>query len=178
MAENEDDISEYLKEVESIQTAYVASRISWYQNKKKWPRRLARATTIALVVLSSGVPFLASSNGWKKDVLLPIAALLIAALSGLKASYQWEKTWQAYAVAQFMIEDALGTWKLKMSRARRSSSPKAGIDRAYRATLELLRVASTAREEETKVYFEDLRAAATSTRRLSGEAENRSEENS
>lgn len=179
MTVNPEDSSQFLTEMSRIQRDYVASRVAWYQDKKKWPRRLARGTTIALIVLSSSVPFLTGVDGWRKDVLLPIVALLIAALSGLKAAYQWERTWQAYAVAQFLIEDATGKWNVEMTRARHAVSAKASMDRAYRATLELLHVASTARDEETKAYFEDLRAAAVATsRHPSEETDNRDDEGS
>jgi hypothetical protein len=95
-------------------------------------------------------------DGIWRDIVLPIAALVIAALTGLNTFFQWQKSWQGRRQTQFAIEHFLSKWDLDMTIAKHDPDPEKAIEMAVRATEQLLDRAREITSAETAEYFQGL----------------------
>lgn len=145
---------EFLDELEEIKRSRIDVVIEWYQKKSKLPRVLFRVVGYALILVSVSIPFL-SAQGW--EVLLNIAALVVAALASITSFGNWDRQWRGYKKAQFELEHLSAEWELKMMQVRELSKEKQVKELALRATETLLKKAKDVVVGETEEYFREVK---------------------
>lgn len=147
---NDDD----LEALRSLVDRQVISLIQWYQRKKRWPRRLHKSTTTAVITLGALIPL---ASAWSSTagtrIFVSIIGVLITTLASLAASYNWQERWRLFTLAQNTLESALADWEFAVTKAQLSASPDQSRAEILAATEKLLEAANQAREEETKSFF-------------------------
>lgn len=132
----------------------VVPLIEWYQRKKRWPRRLHKSTTAAVIILGALIPI---ASAWSASttarVFVGVVGVTITTVTSLAASYDWYRRWRLFTIAQGQLESQLATWEFAMARAE-MLPPEEGRAEAIAATSVLLEAANHARNEETEAFFE------------------------
>lgn len=128
--------------------------IDWYQRKKRWPRRLHKSSSAAVIVLGALIPV---ASAWSASttarVFVGAVGVTITTVTSLAASYDWYRRWRIFTVAQSALESQLASWELAIARARMLPEEQ-GRAEAFAATTALLEAANQARNEETESFFE------------------------
>jgi uncharacterized protein DUF4231 len=128
--------------------------IDWYQRKKRWPRRLHKSTTAAVIILGALIPI---ASAWSASttarVFVGVLGVTITTVTSLATSYDWYRRWRLFTVAQSQLESQLATWEFAMARAAMLPAEEGRAD-AIAATSVLLEAANQARNEETEAFFE------------------------
>jgi hypothetical protein len=147
-----DDFAGPLRELVERQ---VLPLIDWYQRKKRWPRRLHKSTSAAVIVLGALIPIASAWSGsTPARVFVGVVGVTITAVTSLAASYDWYRRWRIFTLAQSTLESQLASWEFAIARAR-LLSPEEGRDEALAATATLLAAVNHARSEETEAFFEN-----------------------
>lgn len=167
--------SDTYKHLASIKDRYVNAKIAWYQEKKRWPRRLHRLSAFFTIVLSVSMPALVQIDGIVNDVVVPMVAILVAVLTALGFHYQWGSVWKEFHGAQLRLTSALASWELRMLRANRFKDPEKGVSYAVKATQALLDAAEAAEGEETLSFFRAIREGGHALAQQGGTLTNRQE---
>jgi hypothetical protein len=154
-------------EVVGLVERHVRPLIAWYDGKKRWPRRLHRATTVAVILLGAGIPLLSINEppeGFRW--LTPAAGVTISALTGLATVTDWQRRWQVFTTAQTALEARLADWEMAMTEAS-LAPPERARQMRVEATRDLLAAALRTRQSETEEFFAgQAPAGATATSRI------------
>jgi hypothetical protein len=146
---------DYLHPLRELVERQVVSQIDWYQRKKRWPRRLHKSTTAAVIILGALIPI---ASAWSAStparVFVGVIGVTITTVTSLAASYDWYRRWRLFTVAQSQLESQLATWEFAMARAQ-LLPPEEARTEAFAATSALLEAANQARNEETEAFFEN-----------------------
>jgi hypothetical protein len=150
-------------ELKRIKEEQVDKNREWYESHARPPMIMFRLVGVLIILVSVTIPFLTSLPGpppWQ-PVLLSGAALLLAALTGLNAFFQWQDEWRGFRETQFVLEHLLSKWELAILEAQyRSLSDEAlAIETATDATRMLLERSREAIATETTGYFAGLQSA-------------------
>lgn len=130
--------------------------LRWFKHHANRPRVMFQISGVGLIILSVSVPLLGVVEGVWRDIVLPIATLVIAALTGLNSFFQWQKSWQSRRQTQFALEYLLSKWDLDMTIAKHNPDPEKAIEMAAKATEQLLDRAREITSVETAEYFQGL----------------------
>lgn len=148
------DQYDYTQPLRELVEHQVLPLIDWYQRKKRWPRRLHKSTTAAVIVLGALVPI---GSAWSAStfarVFVGVIGVTITTVTSLAASYDWYRRWRIFTVAQSVLESQLASWEFAIARARMLPGDE-GRAEALAATSALLESANQARNEETESFFE------------------------
>ena len=138
----------------SLVDRQVIPLIQWYQQKKRWPRRLHKSTATAIITLGAVIPL---ASAWSSTsgtrIFVSIVGVLITTLASLAASYNWQERWRLFTLAQSTLESALADWEFTITKSQLSGSSDQARTEILAATEKLLETANQAREEETKSFF-------------------------
>ena len=145
-----------VNELIRVKDEHFAPVLRWFSRHANRPRVMFQISGILLIILSVSVPLLGVLEGVWRDIVLPIAALVIAALTGLNSFFQWQKSWQGRRQTQFALEYLLSKWDLDMTIAKHHSDPEKAIEMAVKATGQLLDRAREITSSETAEYFQGL----------------------
>jgi hypothetical protein len=129
------------------------STLEWYQRKAIWPRILFRSVGVTVILLSVAIPLLAALDYYGKELVLSIAAIRIAALTGLNAFFKWEDAWRSRQHTEFALAHLLAVWRLQVLDAINEPDPAKAKELALSATRQLLDEARAATSEETREFF-------------------------
>jgi hypothetical protein len=140
----------------AIKEEYIQPRINWYKTHTRMPRWWFRGTGILTILLSVTLPAIAASNYWRKDIVLSVMSIAIAALTGLSSFYRWERTWRGNSSAQVALEQHCAKWELEMTNARLILAPEDRVMHVYQATDDLLTNASNVVSSESEGFFSGL----------------------
>lgn len=158
--------ADFVHPLRNLVEQQVLPLIDWYQRKKRWPRRLHKATTAVVIILGALIPIASAWSGsTPARVFVGIVGVTITTITSLAASYDWYRRWRLFTVAQSQLESQLATWEFAIARARMLPEGE-GRTEAIAATSALLKAANRARSEETEAFFEtqEDQAAAISAR--------------
>jgi hypothetical protein len=115
-------------------------------------RRWFRLTGVLTILFSVSLPALTSVTFSGRDAVISALAVGVAGLSGLRAFYQWDQSWQLYR-AQVLAFEALATrWQLGMTRIVKAGDPDAD-EQAHTLTLDVLNDAHEAGRAELSDFF-------------------------
>jgi len=115
-------------------------------------RRWFRVTGVLTIVFSVSLPALTATDFTVRNVVISVLAVGVAGLSGLRAFYQWDQSWQLYR-SQELVLDALQTrWQLGMMLIAKSTAADAD-DQAHALTLDVLNEAYDAGRTEMSDFF-------------------------
>lgn len=151
--QNDERFLSALAELTRIKDAFVAQRLHWYRVHARAPMLLFRICGVLVILLSVSLPLLATLEGFWKTLVLPLAALVVAALTGLTSFFRWESGWKGYRQAQFTLEYLLTVWELQIAEASQHSDAQEGIDQACQATRQLIDATQTTVSTEAEEYF-------------------------
>ena len=154
-AESDKRFMAVLEELQPIHNEVVSAK-NWFARNSSRPRilfRLVGGTTISLSVL---VPFLVTLDGPWKTLALPAATVLIAALTGLNAFFQWQTQWQSHRQTKYALEHLLSKWEIEIIKAKLQASPDKAIETAIGATSTLLDQAREITSSTTGDYFKSI----------------------
>jgi uncharacterized protein DUF4231 len=147
----EDD---YVRPLLEFVDRQVTPLVDWYQRKKRWPRRMHKATSAAVIILGALIPIASAwSAGTAARIFVGAIGVAITTLTSLAASYDWHQRWRIFAVAQGLLETQLANWELAIAGARMLPDQE-GRAEALAATVTLLEAVNRARKEETESFFE------------------------
>jgi hypothetical protein len=140
-------------DVVEIVDRHVRPLIDWYQRKKRWPRRLHRATTVAVILLGASIPLLSISEPtYRSRFLTATVGVAISGITGLATVTDWQRRWQIFTAAQTSLEVRLADWEMALTEASLAEADKAQ-QMKVEATRNLLAAASTIRLSETEEFF-------------------------
>jgi hypothetical protein len=145
--------ADLLRQIHELVNSQVVSTLDWYQRNALWPRRLFRSSGVIVILLSVAIPLLAALPYQGKDLVLSIAAVLIAALTGLNAFFKWEDVWRSRRQTEFALAYLLAVWRLQILQALNEPDSVKAKELAISATQQLLENARAATGEETKEFF-------------------------
>ena len=151
----DDRLDSVLVDLTRIKDEVVRTK-EWYRTHGQRPMLLFRAFGVAIILLSISVPFLGTLQGVWREVVLPIATLLIAALTGLNSFFQWQTQWQGFRQTQFALEHLLQKWEIEIIWAKNYPEVDKRVEMAMAATSELLDRAREATSNETRGFFEGM----------------------
>lgn len=141
------------EEVLELVDRHVRPLIAWYQTKKRWPRRLYRATTVAVIALGASIPLLIIGEGECSSRLLTAAVgVTISGLTGLATVTDWQRRWQIFTGAQTSLEVRLADWELAIAEAG-MAEPERARQMKLDATKELMAAAMAIRQSEMDAFF-------------------------
>ncbi len=126
---------------------------NWYRDHAERPMLLFRSAGVLLILLSVSIPYLSTLEGVAKEVLLPIFSLLIAALTGLNAFFQWQSQWQRFRQTQYQLEYLLTRWEFEITQAKHQPEHSLAVEMATAATARLLDQAHEITAQETGEHF-------------------------
>ncbi|HEU5073918.1 MAG TPA: DUF4231 domain-containing protein [Polyangiaceae bacterium] len=150
----------FVRPLRELVEQQVLPLIAWYQRKKRWPRRLHKATTAGVIILGALIPIASAWSGsTAARLFVGIIGVVITVITSLAASYDWFRRWRLFTVAQARLESELAKWEFAIARARMLPEEE-GRGKALDATAALLEVAESARSEETEAFFENQRDPA------------------
>lgn len=145
---------DYIQPLRELVDRQVIPLIDWYQHKKRWPRRLHKASTAAVIILSALIPV---TTAWSASttarVFVGVVGVAITTVTSLAASYDWYRRWRIFTIAQSTLESRVASWEFALTRARMQPEGE-GRAEAFAATAELLEAANQARNDETESFFE------------------------
>jgi hypothetical protein len=132
----------------------VVPLVEWYQCKKRWPRRLYRATTTMVILLGASIPLLALGEPSEATRLLAsVVGVTISGLTGLAAVYDWQRRWRIFTGAQTALEGRLAEWELAFAEAGQTVPPERTREIRIAATRDLVTAAAAIRQGETEDFF-------------------------
>jgi hypothetical protein len=156
-AENQlDAFGQAIDSARAIKEEYIQPRINWYKTHTRVPRWWFRGAGILTILLSVTLPAVAASNYWRKDIVLSVMSITIAALTGLSSFYRWERTWRGNSSAQVALEQHCAKWELELTNARLILAPEDRVKHVYQATDDLLTNASSVVSSESEGFFSGL----------------------
>lgn len=153
---NDERFRSALATLTRIKDEFVGQKLHWYQVHARTPMFLFRVSGILIILLSVSLPLLATLEGFWKTLVLPIAALFVAGLTGLTSFFRWESGWKGYRQAQFTLEYLLTTWEVQIAQASHHTDVQEGIDQAFQATKQLLDATRTTISAEAEEYFKQV----------------------
>jgi hypothetical protein len=143
-----------ITELRALVEREVMPLISWYQRKKRWPRRLHRLSGVVVIGLGATIPLLSAyADSTRVRVAIGVAGAVITVITGLATVYEWQKTWRIFTVAQTELEIHRLRWELALSAAETDPDQDERLRRAVAATEALLEQATLARRSETAEFF-------------------------
>lgn len=127
-----------------------------YHWRANWHRRIFRASGILIILVSSGLPLLAAFSYPRKDVVVAIAGVVIAAITALRTFYRWDEVWAVLRRTHFDLAHAHNIWQVDFRRAEAAADPAERERLAYEATKALIERADKIRGDESERYFGSL----------------------
>ena len=115
-------------------------------------RRWFRLTGVLTIVFSVSLPALTATDFSGRNAAISVIAIAVAGLSGLRAFYQWDQSWQLYRSQELALEALLTRWQLDMLRIVRSAAPDAD-DQAHALTMDVLNEAYESGRSELSDFF-------------------------
>src|SRR5205814_1312202 len=108
-----------LNDLIAIKNTYIVkNKLKWYKKHIKLVGNLFRVSGVLVIILSVSIPFLITLEGLWKTTALPLIALLIAALTGLNAFFQWQSDWNSSYQAHIALEHLLSIWEVRIIEAK------------------------------------------------------------
>lgn len=147
-----------LQELIHIKETHAVEQLRFFKVRAPRARRSFRLASALIIILSVSIPFSSTLEGAWKTIALPIAALLIAGLTGLSAFFHWESNWKGYTQTQLTLEYMLGVWELRITEAKHELDPQKAIAMALQATEELLSNTNMTMTTATEEYFQRVKA--------------------
>jgi hypothetical protein len=143
-----------LEFVEQLVESRIEDAIGWYQAHKRWPRRFHRVSTALVIGSGAAISVLVAVPYSNARVATAILGAAVTALTGLNASYRWERTWRLFAQAQTDLEELLIQWKLDYSLIRHADgSDEEATETVRIAALAVLERARGIRGSELEAFF-------------------------
>jgi len=115
-------------------------------------RRWFRLTGVAMIVFSVSLPALTAASFSGRDTAISVLAVAVAGLSGLRAFYQWDQSWQLYRSQEIALAALQTRWRMGMMRVIKSASPDTD-DQAYNLTTDIIREAQDSGRAELSDFF-------------------------
>lgn len=159
-APKNESLEALLTDLIPLKESVVQSR-NWYRDHAERPMLLFRSAGVLLILLSVSVPFLSTLEGVAKEVILPIFSLLIAALTGLNAFFQWQSQWQRFRLTQYQLEYLLNRWEFELTQAKHQTDHDLAVQMATDATARLLDRAHEITFQETGEHFKEQQLPST-----------------
>jgi hypothetical protein len=144
-----------LKELAEIKQEVVGAR-AWFKQHARPRMIFFRVVGVLVIALSVSVPFIAAQTAPWKDMVVSLAALTIALLTGLNSFFRWEHAWQSYRQTQYALDHLLALWELRIVEAKHQANTQKAIEMAIRATEQLLLDARAITSAETSEYFKQV----------------------
>jgi hypothetical protein len=142
-----------LDELTRIKDEFVVRQLNWYAAHGRMPMVFFRISGVLVILLSVSLPFLATLEGFWKNIVLPIIALVIAGLTGLNSFFRWESDWKGYRQTQYALRYLLMALELQITEAKHQVDMQKGIDMAVQATRQLIDKTQTTTSTEAEEYF-------------------------
>lgn len=146
-----------IDEIVAIAEGYANPQLAWYQTNKLWPRLFFRATGVVIIVLSVTIPFLTTFDFRGRNIVLSVTALVIAALTGLSAFYNWDQAWRGRQQTAETLEHLLASWRLHLINARAETDPEQRRARVTTAAQELIDGVKAVTGAEAEKFFSEVK---------------------
>ncbi len=123
-----------------------------YRARAAWHKRFFWGSGVIVILLSATLPLLAAFDYARKDVIVAIFGVAIAALTALRNFFHWDQSWSLLRQTDFELTHLLDEWRLEAAEA--GSGPASHrVDRLAKATKRLLDESETVRRAESKAFF-------------------------
>jgi Protein of unknown function (DUF4231) len=151
-----DTFSQVEAKARSLEALYVQTRIDWYERHSFWPRIYFRLAGIVTIIFSVSLPAVATATFGKKDIVISVMSVVIAALTGLSSFFRWENTWRKNRTAQTDLQKHVAKWELELTNARLLVPDDQRATHIYQATNDLLVNAGNVVSSESEGFFSNL----------------------
>ena len=142
-----------IDELSEIKIHYVDNILKWYGDHVNYPRFMFRLAGILVIVLSLGLPILATFENKLGKYWVLIASTTIAILTALNSFFNWQKMWEKRVMLKLTLEGLVAKWEAEIIVAKAASDPKSGFERAFNATRELIEKTRATTATETGSFF-------------------------
>jgi len=136
-----------------VQTKVIINAYHWYKKHKNRERIIFRASGITVILFSITIPVISIYNFTEKDIVVSVMALTIAILSGLKAFFKWEESWQSFNRSELAIQHLIGIWQIQLLEAKTHANFSDRLSEARKATKYLLEEVGKIISQESDNYF-------------------------
>jgi hypothetical protein len=119
--------------------------------KAKRYHRWFRDSGILIVLLGVSLPLIAGLNYSNKNQVLSFVSVLIAALTGLRSFYQWDREWQVLRFEELMVRFLVTQWELSLLKL--AHQPHDNTSKAFARTEQLLNDVQNVVETQLVSYF-------------------------
>jgi len=147
------ELAAILEEVRPFVNGIQRSR-DWYASHARQPRILFRTMGVLVICLSLSIPLVAALKFTGKDLVLSLAAILIAIATSLNSFFKWEHSWQAFRKSDFSLDHLLATWDLHRLEALNEKDPVKAKEKILLATQQLIEEGNRITSSETQEFFD------------------------
>jgi hypothetical protein len=152
--QSDPDFLTVLKELTNIKYKYVVPSLNHYNTRGRLPMILFVVFGVLTILLSISIPLLVTQEGFWKNTILPIVAVLVAGMTSLMQFFRWESIWRAYSQSAQTLHYLLSIWELKITLAKHEKDTQQAIDMAVEATQQLIEGTHTTVGSEMEEYFQ------------------------
>ncbi|MEU7335754.1 DUF4231 domain-containing protein [Streptomyces sp. NPDC007074] len=118
-------------------------------------RVLYRYSGVLAIFLGVSLPFLSAAHFHYSSVLITVASLLLAVITGLGRFYNWEQRWRIYRTTDYSLTLLIAEWELKMLDVMLNNTTDPEVE-AERATRLIYVSARSLAEAELTAFFSTL----------------------
>ena len=131
--------------------------LTQYNWRANWHRRNFRLSGIVVILVSASLPLLAAFDYSRKDLVVAVAGVVIAVVTGLRSFYHWDLLWGSLRRTHFDLTHAYNSWLIEIQHAETSAAPAEIEARRYEATKALVARVNEIRTAESDKFFESLK---------------------
>lgn len=135
--------------------AYGAWLRSFYDTRAKWHRRFYRFSGVMVILTGASLPVLTNLEYPGKTVVISLAGVVVAGLTGLRAFYRWDQSWILLRNTELVVTSAYLAWKTAPGNlpSTKDEKPTDEQEKAAHAFIDKL---GDLREREAAMYFKDM----------------------
>lgn len=135
--------------------AYGSWLRSFYDVRAKWHRRFYRFSGLLVILTGAVLPVLTSLDYPGKTVVISLAGVLVAGLTGLRAFYRWDQSWILLRNTEMAVTAAYLAWKTTPGNFPmvEEVTAKEAQEKAACAFIDRL---GELRQREATMYFKDM----------------------
>lgn len=135
---------------------YVVKHRNYYRRRATRVRRYFRWAGLAVILCSAALPVVAFVDGDQTRLIITVLSVTIAALTALRAFFQWDVQWRVLRQADWKLTYLLATWEIELEYLRTCPNDADPECSAINATKTLLVEAEKVVEAEASSFFRGL----------------------
>ncbi|MFD4639900.1 DUF4231 domain-containing protein [Lentzea sp. NPDC058436] len=135
--------------------AYAMWLRTFYDVRARWHRRFYRISGMLVILVGASLPVLTSLDYTGKELVISLAGVVVAGLTGLRAFYRWDQSWILLRNSEMAVTAAYLEWKTAPGNFPVSEDAEQRLvqEKAACAFIDKL---GELRKQEATTYFKDV----------------------